>query len=86
MRLLIQLIFVFALAGCASRSDSAEPVARAVLEKYEQGGRYYVSVTGPSDSIIQVEVEEAEWEEIKKGGTVFFDEDWDVTAIDGYER
>ena len=72
------------LAGCGSDNpESSEPITRTVLEKYEQGGKHYVSVTGPSGSIIQVEVAEQRWKEMRRGGTVSFDKDWDIAAIGG---
>ncbi|RUS49105.1 hypothetical protein [Cohnella sp. AR92] len=88
MRALLALLLVLlALSGCASEPGSGTTeTTRTVKEKYEQGGAYYLSVTGPSDSIVQVEIREQEvWEEIKTGETVTFDRDWHVVRIEGRE-
>ncbi|THF84129.1 hypothetical protein [Cohnella fermenti] len=64
----------------ASVSPS-EPIRRTVVEKYEQDGRLYLSVTGPANSLVQVAIPDREvWEAIETGGIVAFDKDWNVVA------
>ncbi len=84
-RMILTLLIVTLMVGCQLQEEVTE-TTRIVKEKYEQGGRYYVSVSGKDDTLIAVHIDEQEvWDQIKIDQTVTFGDDWEVIKVNWKE-